>query len=1045
MKRRIHIVIALFFLAFVPLACKVFKPETKMPILVTPVEITTEQLPAAYSGDEYSTLIVAKGGQGKYRFDAEGLPPCLMIGRKGKLVGRLSLEPGAYSFSVKVSDKKDPALQAKRDYSLVVYPALVFLDKKPVTAVMGRPYQETFTVSGGSGPLSVTVQGLPEGLTMDGSGTVSGVPLSGPGSYSVRMTAKDLGPLSKTITKKYRVRVYPALSVTAEDPVPVLVHGRVKTVIRARGGSGRYVFSSPDLPPCLTLDSSGVIKGAADLKRGSYTATVTIEDPLAGTSLEKKLVFKVVDFFPDPYEALNDEGIETGNVMTPDSESQYHTFDEPGDRDTVKLDLGAVEKNSVILLKTEPGTRKNPVMFSLFAPDGRVIVEKKDRDTPYFYFKCETPGIYHVALSTVPDETGDGSFAVRQVGPPVRISSAKLADVSRFLEVPQSVSAVGGSGSYRFVPLVLPLNLVLIEDGTLKGLPGVEKGDYPVKIRVEDRVYEGIYEEREFILTVVDFFPDGYEEKGDDDFLTSNVLTPSESVQKHTFNTPGDVDTVRVDLSKIPENHVILIETLPLTQPTRTILTLYDRNRNVLASGSETGQRDYGGIYLVNTGMDHVYATITEKSGLTGDYALKVTDRGPRVDFAVSVVPDALCKGDYGFQFEAGMGSGAYHFSGENLPVGLVLNRDGRLSGNLDLPPGAYPFHIRVDDQGFTGTGSVKEFVLNVVEYFPDSYETAGDEDFNTTCILKPGDNPQNHTLHKPGDVDMIRLDLEQSRPGDVIRVCISSGCAVEELKAELYDPSHNLVESTVQNPDGVLKIVHLCRAPGLYFIRMVHRRDKPGEYSVWADHCGPKITFRDTVLPWAESDQAYASPLEIQGGLGNAAFKLAGGKLPEGLRIDEGTGMIVGKNGSWGRFSFSVTASDRIFPENFDTREFHMDAFMGRKIRGTDRAVFPHYVSGAFSLSQEYSTTTAFPGKIEGGTKGNLRYSIAAHNIPPDRFEIRFDEMTGELGIRELLPVACGQYNDMDMAVDVDVIDKAFPNNRFRLRYDIPVRCLDY
>lgn len=1015
-------------------------------ISMPPVEITSERVPSGYVGDDYSTQINAKGGSGKYRFSLESMPPFLSLKKSGKLKGRLEAIPGEYHVSVSATDKTVPENQAKREYTLIIYPAVILQKKKPAPASIGSPYHEEIEIKGGSGPLEIHASGLPEGLAMDDKGVISGTPLSKPGKYRVRIDVKDKGPLGKLESRVYKLRLYPALTAIIKDFNPVLANSRFKMTIDVNGGSGDYDFLSPDLPSCLVIDSSGVVKGSVDLKRGFYNFTFNIKDNNAGVSIEKIIEMKVVDFFKDRYESMNDSGFETENVMNHTSEPQKHTFDEPGDRDVLKLHLVHVEKDSVLLLKTEKGTRPIHVTMKVYSEDFVLITEKKDEDYPQIFFKIEKPGSYYVSLETEPDETGDCSFSVSHLGQAVKLSPQGLKDVSRFLDVQQTVRANHGSGVYRFIPLAVPEKLSLSEDGTLSGRLEVEPGCYPVKIRVEDRVFQGIVDELEYSLTVFDFFPDDFERKGDNDFSTSNTMKPGESNQNHTFNVEGDEDMVRIDLSQIVEGHVIHIETLPMTRPASTGLTLYDKEKNVLAQGGETGAGKYAHIFFSKNAMDHVFLKINERNGRTGDYSLKISHKGPKVELSSFQLADALSHGPYSFQVMAEKGSGFYTFSAENLPGNLVIDTAGKISGDVELTPGLYPFQVRVTDTGYVGTGTERKYALKVVDYFPDRYEKPGDRDFETSCRLTPDDEPQKHTFHEPDDVDMIQLDLSQCKPDDVIRISIPGDSKEAELAVDFFDTSRTVISSVKrENPNDPLKIVYCCKLPGIYYIKASHLHNRPGEYSVKVDHCGPKVELMGSMLTDAESVASYSTHLKTVGGNGLYVYKIVGGELPKGLVLDEQTGQIHGKNESWGHYTVSIMANDRLFPENNHTKEYQMESFMGKKIKGTDRVEFPHYVSGVFTMDDLYVKTLIFPGRIEGGTKGNLGFSIMSHNIPADRFEIDFNSNTGELKIKEKRPVSCSQYIDMEMFADIEVMDRVCTNNKFLIRYIVPVRCLDY
>jgi hypothetical protein len=637
-------------------------------------------------------------------------------------------------------------------------------------------------------------------------------------------------------------------------------------------------------------------------------------------------------------------------------------------------------------------------------------------------------------------------FTLTYMGPAVKIHDGPVSDVSRFKDVEMKLSASGGSGSFRFVPLLIPEKLVLTEDGVLKGRPGVPSGVYSMKIRVEDRVFAGISDEKEYEINVVDYYPDEYEKMADDDFKTKNVALPGETVQDHTFNRNGDVDMVRMDLSNVPENHVIQIESIPGERHSDIDFKLYDSKTDLI--NRNYVKVDGRSLLFFCRGPENPYVFLktSEINNRTGEYGIKITDIGQRVELASVDIPDALSKGQYSYRLIARGGSGRQVFSSENLPAGLIMDRDGLISGNLGLRPATYPFKVQITDLGYHGITTYVEMALNVVEYFPDTYEEAGDRDFNTHCLLLPDGHTQKHTLHEPDDTDMIRLDLSSISVNDVIRVLFKGKETNGEIVAEFYDTREKIIDTfNRENSMDPLKIVYCCKIPGIYYIKVKQLHKRPGEYEIMADNCGQKIELNESALPDSESSKPYIYSVKATGGQGKYDYQITDGGLPKGLMLDGKTGEIKGKSTSWGGFDVTVTATDRMYPENNGDRRYHINAFIGEKIHGTDRVVFPHYVSGAYSMDTGRITTKAFPGKLDGGIKENLRFVISSHNIPEDRFETVLNERTGELVISEKIPVSCEEYSDMDIFIEMDVTDSLHTNNTFRIRYEIPAKCLKY
>jgi hypothetical protein len=119
---------------------------------------STSPLPAAYRGLQFPLVLAAEGGQPPYRWQAETRPPPgLSLGAQGQLEGA-PLEPGQYSFRVRVADSAGQ--QRVRDVALTVSenyppppptPPLKIVTKDVAPAVAGADYVTYLAAEGGSG------------------------------------------------------------------------------------------------------------------------------------------------------------------------------------------------------------------------------------------------------------------------------------------------------------------------------------------------------------------------------------------------------------------------------------------------------------------------------------------------------------------------------------------------------------------------------------------------------------------------------------------------------------------------------------------------------------------------------------------------------------------------------------------------------------------------------------------------------------------------------------------------------------------------------
>ena len=134
----------------------------------------------------------------------------------------------------------------------------------------------TLTGSGGcGGPYTFSATGLPTGLTMSSSGTISGTPTAN-GTFPYTVTITDSCGNKGTFNCSVTV-LPPVIStcaiISAEQGVAI-----TNVTLTASGGcGGPYTFSAVGLPQWLTMSSVGTISGTPT-ESGTFGYTVTITD-----------------------------------------------------------------------------------------------------------------------------------------------------------------------------------------------------------------------------------------------------------------------------------------------------------------------------------------------------------------------------------------------------------------------------------------------------------------------------------------------------------------------------------------------------------------------------------------------------------------------------------------------------------------------------------------------------------------------------------------------------------------------------------------------
>jgi hypothetical protein len=180
--------------------------------------ITTITIPTPIIGQAYNQPVQTQGGVAPFTFSitAGALPPGLTLDpTTGVLSGTLST-PGPYSFTVTVVD----ALGVKRSvqYSGVVLAAVAITPASLPSGMVGVPYSQTITVTGGLPPyqLSIVSGALPAGLSFNTtSGVISGRPTTAQ-TATFTVQAKDTNGTIATMAYSLQIAPRPDPSQNAD-------------------------------------------------------------------------------------------------------------------------------------------------------------------------------------------------------------------------------------------------------------------------------------------------------------------------------------------------------------------------------------------------------------------------------------------------------------------------------------------------------------------------------------------------------------------------------------------------------------------------------------------------------------------------------------------------------------------------------------------------------------------------------------------------------------------------------------------------------------
>jgi hypothetical protein len=407
--------------------------------------------------------------------------------------------------------------------------------------VAGQAYGPvTLTATGGSGSYSWSAAGLPSGVFLSTSGTLSGSPAAA-ATYPVNITVTDtvtmqVGHATLNLIVSPPVVVAPPLTISSSASfIGVALGGSVSASFTASGGAAPYNFTATGLPSGVSLSSTGALSGTP-AQAGSFSGTVQVLDShgnSASTSITIGVLGLTTTALPNgvagqfysaslsavggtgPYSfsgtgipaglSLSSAGALTGTVTTAGGFTIGVRVSDSGGLSVsgnVSVNFTAPRGLTISGAALPVGTVNTPYSQTLAASGGF---------SPYTWAVSSgaTPGGLSLSpsgtLSGIPTTPGSFSFgvmardnsgAVTTATASVTIQALPLTVTTQSLPsgvvgvgYPQQVlAATGGMQPYSWAVTSggLPTGLALTQGGSLSGLPTVS-GSFPVTITVTDQ------------------------------------------------------------------------------------------------------------------------------------------------------------------------------------------------------------------------------------------------------------------------------------------------------------------------------------------------------------------------------------------------------------------------------------------------------------------------------------------------------------------------------------------------------------------------------
>jgi hypothetical protein len=255
--------------------------QLSITIKPTALAITTTSLSNGVLGVAYSAALAASGGTGTMSWSVTtgSLPGGLNLSGAGEISGTPTAA-GATSFTVTATDSGTPPQTANQSLSITINPKLAITTTALPNGVVSTAYSASLQSSGGVGTITWSVSSgtLPAGLSMNGSGAISGTPTTA-GASSFTVTAKDSGTPQQAVQQALNITIYTGLTITTSSLPNGTVNSAYSAALQSAGGTGTITWSlaQGSLPAGLTLGSSGTISGSPTTA-GTANFTVSATD-----------------------------------------------------------------------------------------------------------------------------------------------------------------------------------------------------------------------------------------------------------------------------------------------------------------------------------------------------------------------------------------------------------------------------------------------------------------------------------------------------------------------------------------------------------------------------------------------------------------------------------------------------------------------------------------------------------------------------------------------------------------------------------------------
>ncbi|GAB3102786.1 putative Ig domain-containing protein [Lysobacter terrae] len=868
------------------------------------IVVSPATLPAMTAGAAFSQTLSSTGGTAPYTYTVSGgtLVPGLSLSSTGVISGTPT-QRGAYSFSVRSLD----SLGASTDkgYTGTVQNPSLSISPTSASAFQGVAFSQTLTPSGGVAPHTFLLESgsLPAGITLSGSGVLSGTTSVSPASFPivVRVTDASTGPGSYFELENFTLNVVapPPVTVSPTTLPNATVGAAYSQTLTASGGTTppfTFAVTAGALPAGLSLSSTGALTGTPTAG-GSFNFTITATDSAAHSGSRAYAL------------TVNAPTVSVSPTTLPSATagSAYsQTITASGGTATYTFAITAGALPAGLTLSSGGALSGTPTAGGTF----NFTVTATDSSTgtgPY---------------------TGSRAYSLTVNAPTISVSPTTLPGATEASAYSQTITASGGTSPHSFAITAgaLPAGLVLSSAGTLSGTP-TANGTFNFTVTATDSStgtgpYTG---SRAYSLVVAPQAPPTANpvsatvafNSGANPItlnITGSVPTSvavataasngtaiasgtsityqpntgfvgSDSFTYTATNSGGTsapaTVTITVTGPPVPVANAVSATvafnsganpiTLNITGgvPTSVAIGTAPANGTAIASGTSITYQPNVGY----SGSDSFTYTASNLGGTSAPATVSITVSAPTIVVSPSTLPNGVAGAAYSQTLSGSGGTSPYTFSlvSGALPVGMSLSSAGVFSGT-PITAGTFNFTVRATDaNGFTG-----DQAYSVVIAAP-------------TITVAPASLPNG----------TAGVAYSQTFTG-------SGGAAPYSFSLV----SGSLPVGMSFSSAGVFSGTPITAGTFNFTVRATDANGFTGDQAYSVVIAAPTITVSPASLPNGTAGVAYSQTFTGGGGAAPYSFSLVSGSLPVGMSFSS-AGVFSGTPITAGTFNFTVRATD--------------------------------------------------------------------------------------------------------------------------------------